>query len=288
VPVVEDGCVEGGAEFAKRPAGRFALREMKYLREWAEQVMVLLLLGAVFGWIGPYGTFQDLSIVNRFIYWITAFLLIGLGASFTKLAIAQAEPCKSWPAPVQAIVAALVAAVPSSFVVIALETIFRHPPAITLANLLRIYVSVAVVMIAIGIPWAVIRKHRAHAVSVAQPTQTLGAPPAIARNGDSPFLRRLPAKLGTDLLCVATEDHYLRVTTTLGHDLILFRLSDAMAELDPALGQQVHRSYWVARRAVAGVERNGQRTALLLTNGATIPISRTFLPALREAGWLKG
>lgn len=280
--------MEGGNGFAKRRAGRFALREMRYLREWAEQVAVLLLLGAVFGWLGPYGTFQDLSFVNRFVYWVAAFLLIGMGTSLTMRTIAQAEPSRTWPTPVQAIVGTLVVAVPSSFVVIALETIFRRPPAITFANLARIYVSVAVVMIAIAIPWTIIRKHRTHAAASVQPGQSLSAPQAGARSGDSPFLRRLPAKLGTDLLCVATEDHYLRVTTTLGHDLILFRLSDAIAELDPGLGQQVHRSYWVARRAVAGVERNGQRTSLLLTNGATVPISRTFLPALREAGWLKG
>jgi DNA-binding LytR/AlgR family response regulator len=60
----------------------------------------------------------------------------------------------------------------------------------------------------------------------------------------------------------------------------------AVAELDPASGQQVHRSYWVARRAVASVERDGHRTALILSNGDKVPVSRTYLPALREAGWL--
>ena len=66
-----------------------------------------------------------------------------------------------------------------------------------------------------------------------------------------------PSKLGTELLHIEVEDHYLRVHTNLGSDLILLRLSDAIGELDQAIGRQVHRSHWVSRRAVAGIERNG-------------------------------
>jgi DNA-binding LytR/AlgR family response regulator len=68
--------------------------------------------------------------------------------------------------------------------------------------------------------------------------------------------------------------------------LILFRMSDAVAELDPMFGRQVHRSYWVAKRGVASIERDRYRIRLLLTTGVQIPVSRTYLPALREAGWL--
>jgi DNA-binding LytR/AlgR family response regulator len=110
--------------------------------------------------------------------------------------------------------------------------------------------------------------------------------PASAAPTGNPFLRRIPERLGTDLLFIATEDHYLRVTTDRGSDLILFRLSDAVAELDPALGQQVHRSYWVAWGAVASVLRDGHRTVLVLTNGAKVPVSRPYARALRKSGRL--
>lgn len=80
----------------------------------------------------------------------------------------------------------------------------------------------------------------------------------------------------------------MRVTTALGQELILFRLSDAIAELDSALGQQVHRSYWVAQHAVSTVERGGHRTTLVLVNGARVPVSRTYVPLLRATGWLMG
>ncbi len=171
---------------------------------------------------------------------------------------------------------------------IALETIFRQAPPITAASLGSIYVSVTVVIALISIPLSIMRARREHGAAAAAPAPNIAplaaAPPAAS---GSPFLRRISPRLGSALLAIATEDHYLRVTTELGSELILFRLSDAVAELDPASGQQVHRSYWVARNAVTGIERDGHRTALILRNGEKIPVSRTYLPALRAAGWLQ-
>ena len=97
---------------------------------------------------------------------------------------------------------------------------------------------------------------------------------------------RIPERLGTNLLYLATEDHYVRAVTDRGSDLILYRLSDAVAELGPAAGLQVHRSYWVANGAVASVVRDGHRLTIVLNNGERIPVSRTYRGALDRAGWL--
>ena len=96
----------------------------------------------------------------------------------------------------------------------------------------------------------------------AQPPQTHAAPP------DAPqaprFLDRLPLKLrGAKIHAVQAEDHYLRIHTDRGSDLILMRLSDAVEELEGLEGAQTHRSWWVARDAV----------------------SRRYARALREASW---
>jgi DNA-binding LytR/AlgR family response regulator len=128
---------------------------------------------------------------------------------------------------------------------------------------------------------AIRRAHAQPALPLRAKAPTTGVLP-----GRSAFLRRIPAKLGTDLIYIEVEDHYLGVHTNLGSDLILFRMSDAVAELDPMFGRQVHRSYWVAKRGVASIERDRYRIRLLLTTGVQIPVSRTYLPALREAGWL--
>jgi len=100
------------------------------------------------------------------------------------------------------------------------------------------------------------------------------------------FLERLPLHLRrARLIAVQAEDHYLRVHTDHGSDLILMRLSDAVAELDGLEGAQTHRSWWVARDAVRGVSRGDGRATLVLDGGLTAPVSRSYSGALREAGW---
>lgn len=100
------------------------------------------------------------------------------------------------------------------------------------------------------------------------------------------FLERLPPKImGGTIWALEAEDHYLRVRTSKGSDLILMRLADAIPELDGLEGAQVHRSWWVARDGVAEVRRDGPRVTLLLKDGAEAPVSRPNVKALREAGW---
>ncbi|VAV92683.1 hypothetical protein MNBD_ALPHA06-1224 [hydrothermal vent metagenome] len=103
----------------------------------------------------------------------------------------------------------------------------------------------------------------------------------------STFMKRIPAKLaGSPLYAVSSEDHYLRIQTACGSDLILMRLVDAVAELDGFDGMQVHRSWWVARQAVKAVERQQNRIFLTLHDDTQVPVSRSFTPQIRKAGWL--
>ena len=77
------------------------------------------------------------------------------------------------------------------------------------------------------------------------------------------FLDRLPPKLrGGELYAVSAEDHYLRLHTSKGSDLILMRLSDAVSELEGLEGAQTHRSWWVARSAVRGARPGDGRSAI--------------------------
>ncbi len=100
------------------------------------------------------------------------------------------------------------------------------------------------------------------------------------------FLDRLPGKLaGAELWAVEAEDHYLRLHTSLGSDLILMRLGDAISELEGIEGARTHRSWWVAREAVKRVERDDGRAILHLPDGAEAPVSRAYAKVLRAAGW---
>ncbi len=77
------------------------------------------------------------------------------------------------------------------------------------------------------------------------------------------FLARLPPRYReAELYALSSEDHYLRVHTSLGQELVLLRLSDA----------------------VRGRRRQGGKTSLLLPDGSLVPVSRTFVADVRAAG----
>lgn len=100
------------------------------------------------------------------------------------------------------------------------------------------------------------------------------------------FIERLPPRLrAARLIAVQAEDHYLRLHTDQGSDLILMRLSDALTELEGLEGAQTHRSWWVAKDAVNGATAGDGRATLDLEGGLTAPVSRRYARALREAGW---
>ena len=120
----------------------------------------------------------------------------------------------------------------------------------------------------------------------AHPAPPGGSPTEHQPEAPARFLDRLPKKLrGARLIAIAAEDHYLRLHTDRGSDLILMRLSDAIAELDGIEGAQTHRSWWVAKEAVQGAETGDGRAVLKLNGGVEAPVSRTYAKSLREAGW---
>lgn len=100
------------------------------------------------------------------------------------------------------------------------------------------------------------------------------------------FLEQLPMKYReTELYAISSEDHYLRVHTSKGEELILKRLSDAVHDLKDADGLQTHRSWWVAAGGVEKVIKDNGQTKLMLKSGSLAPVSRTYQSAVKAAGW---
>ena len=255
----------------------------------------MLAIGAILGWLGPYGTYACFGVPDRLAFWMVRSLLIGaLCLAVIELMSATASTA-SWPPMQRALAGVFIASVPSAIIGFALASVSRHAPTSPL-DIADLYGRVTIVTAMVGLPLHFVRRPTAPAQpALPLPVEATAAKDLFAGQdllakedlpARSAFLRRIPARLGTELLYIKVEDHYLRVHTRLGSDLLLLRLSDAVAELDPEFGRQVHRSFWVARRAMAGVERDGHRARLVLTDGARIPVSRTYLPALRKAGWL--
>ncbi|MBA4014204.1 MAG: hypothetical protein C0481_20285 [Phenylobacterium sp.] len=166
---------------------------------------------------------------------------------------------------------ALVIAGPLTALVWMVNARLLHSPIPTRA-LASLFVSVALVTLVIT----------AVNVLAARRRDAVAAAPAPPR-----FLERLPLKLrGAEIWAVEAEDHYLRLHTSKGQDLILLRLADAVAELEGIVGAQVHRSWWVARDAITEARRGDGRATLTLKDGSEVPVSRTYARQLRERGWI--
>ena len=105
--------------------------------------------------------------------------------------------------------------------------------------------------------------------------------PAKAGSATAKSLRdRLNGPLD-DIVYLHVSGHYLEVITLSGSAVFLKRLADAVAELGDR-GMQTHRSYWVAYRHVIRLVRRDHRMVLLLANDHEVPVSHSYLPAVRD------
>lgn len=115
-------------------------------------------------------------------------------------------------------------------------------------------------------------------------TRTVIAPPLP--EVEAAFRQRLSARRrGSRLIAIEAHDHYLKVHTDAGAELIALRFADALEELARAHGWRVHRSWWVAADAVQDVRWRRGVGEMRLVGGLTAPVSRTYGPMLKEAGW---
>jgi len=238
---------------------------------------ISLALGSLLAISGAFET-QSLSLLVRFAYWLPIMLagaLIGGLINWKLVAIERwaRSPVLSWA------VVTLLVSIPMTVIVWAV-TGFAFQNQFVVQSLPYFFA-----------PVALISAFMAGVLTFANqaPRETHGAP--AAKNADEVptpvrFLERLPTALrGAEIYAVSSEDHYLRIHTSRGTDLILMRLSDAIGELDGIEGAQVHRSWWVARSAVKEVERGDGKATFTLANNTQVPVSRTYAKALREIGW---
>ncbi len=93
-----------------------------------------------------------------------------------------------------------------------------------------------------------------------------------------PLSQRLPHGLRAGrIVSISMQDHYAHIVTTAGEALVLIRLSDAIALLDGLPGVQTHRSHWVAAAFAEALERDGRRHVLRLRDGRRLPVAASRL-----------
>jgi LytTr DNA-binding domain len=250
----------------------FLLRMGPYveLRGWLRGVLVCF-AAAIFLTISGAFNSSSYGLGVGFAYWIVLLLLGYVWGSFIaeRVISHRRTPEPLW---IRVLIISVLITIPFSAVVAVASTVAfgaHFTPAAIPMLLLSVFV-VSLVMTALN----VLIENAVHPVTHAQPS-----PPK--------FLERLPLKLrGSEVWAVEAEDHYLRLHTSKGQDLILLRLADAVAELEGIEGAQVHRSWWVARDAITDAKRGDGRATLTLKDGAEVPVSRTYAGLLRERGWI--
>ena len=84
------------------------------------------------------------------------------------------------------------------------------------------------------------------------------------------------------ILSLSAQDHYVEVTTELGTELCLIRLSDAISEAEPEEGFQIHRSHWVAKAAVKRLSNKGTSSQVILSDGRILSVSQSRLAGFKE------
>lgn len=239
---------------------------------WAPPLLVALGAGLLLARLGPFDTFSELPAAERAAYWIGLTLLLGVQILVALHLLRSPLERMHWT--VVAALAGLAGAVPSAFEVAWAESLLRVDRDLGLLDLLFIYGDV--VLLAVPLALAMRAVTAAGQIPRSRP----------AGNPDRLSAALPPDRRGT-LLALAAEDHYLRVYTDRGEALILRRFGDAVEDIAGLDGLQVHRGWWVAKDAVRGSEREGERTFLVLSNGVRVPVSRSYARAARAAGLLR-
>jgi hypothetical protein len=257
---------QGGATGEAPDAGRL-------WRDIARNLAIAGAAGLFLTFIGALGT-GALPLPLRLAYWLPLMLGGTVIGHLVSWSVGRLPRARTNPWVFGALIAVAVS-VPITLIVWGYGALLFGGAA-ALPNLMPLFGSVLVISLAMT---AII-------VLADRPGRVTHAPPAGAPAPAVRFLDRLPAKIkGGVIYAVSAEDHYLRVHTSKGADLILMRLSDAIAELDGLEGAQTHRSWWVARDAVESARRDGDKMVLTLKGGAEAPVSRPNVKPLRDAGW---
>jgi hypothetical protein len=242
-------------------------------RHWAVDTIMLAAMGLLLGFLGPFDS-DGTALAPRYAYW----MICSLGGGLIAVALDEvlAPHLRAlWKR--VAITSALATPLVTLFVVVTQHLLFGerrwsvYPPLLW---------QVWPIMLATMAVRALIWRRLPTRIE----TRTIIAPPLP--EAEAVFRRRLSAKRrNAQLIAVEAHDHYLRVHTDEGAELITLRFADALDELAQAHGWRVHRSWWVAGVAVEEVRWRRGSGEMRLVGGLKAPVSRTYRSQLSEAGW---
>ncbi len=285
----------GNWKFAKhliisraKKCARLAIREWQGTHRLGLHLIGFLVAVALLVYLGPFGTWASLSVSDRLVFWMTSVgvnWLVGLAVANVTIRAFQARKWSPWAG---LMLASLIAALPGTGTVWMVVVAYLDYRPSSLSSIAGLYAQVLVLHLLVSsLVFHLIERslrQREAGMESSPPDRTVDPAPLPAP--EAALLARLPARSRAELLHLRMQDHYVEVHTAAGSEMLLLRFRDALREVEHIDGLRVHRSHWVARAAVVGVERQrGGRIALRLVNGTKVPVSRSFAPAVKARGW---
>jgi len=281
-----DRVQRGNRSFAKEAAEyvnlghlSFALREVRDVFGQPRVLGGVVIVALLVGFTGPFGTEVYMALAPRLAYWLGMIVTTYATGLFFSSLVRQTLAPLALPTPWRIGLTALVTSLPVLALVVAFNALFlglELPAGIALVSS---WLTSFVISFGIIILHVLAETGAVSAVSAAGKTETRQP------DRDPPqLLKRLPVELRGPLVHMSMQDHYVEVETVRGTTLILLRLADAIRETDGVAGMQIHRSHWVAIDGVARVHRAGGKILIETRSGVRLPVSRTYLSAVREAG----
>ena len=144
-----------------------------------------------------------------------------------------------------------------------------------------VLVPVAFTWVAINAPFRLGYAFRREVVAPLAVPPDPPADPQPSPSAEPFFLGLIPAERRGEVIHMKSELHYLSVATIKGQSLILYALRDAILDLPPDMGIQTHRSYWANLVHVKEFKPDGRLATLRMSDGATIPVSRSKVKDLK-------
>ena len=240
--------------------------EPKKVRLYLSVAFATALIATV---VGPFGTYADMQMETRASFWFSSILLgwfTLIVITFVIRGFLSAHIKQGW---MHFVVSVLFTCLPITFLVRTLNHailgpgIFDDPIWLT-------FIHVSILTVIFGFfqwkyieVWPFRNFNRQHLKGEIPSTS-----PELIR------LKKMPTGLSGQIICLQSEDHYVRVYTEHGNGLVRMRFVDAIDELKSVDGLRVHRSWWVLRSAIKGKSKNNDKSFLLLRNELLVPVSR--------------
>jgi membrane protein implicated in regulation of membrane protease activity len=243
----------------------------KRWRRLSFDLLLLTAFGLLMAELGPYRTLEVPPLLRRS-YWLVAVLGSGLAGIFADRILGR-RIGRFW---LRIALVSLAATPPVTLYIYALNAALldlpRRPWLLPQLGW-QVLIVLLLIMTLRALLWRRVVE-----------TRTVVVPPLP--EAERAFRQRLSARRrAARLIAVEAEDHYVRVHTDGGSELLQMRFSDAVDELALAHGYRLHRSWWAAADAIEEVKWSRGTGEARLAGGTVAPVSRGCAAALKEAGW---